>query len=81
MRKFDDGIMRFFDADTLIRRKFDLSQEPEVWLAASKIAEIIGVPITVGSCTRIGTWARKNELKRGRSSTQRLILMPKPKEQ
>lgn len=78
MQKVDEGVMRFFDVETLINKKFDMHKEPIVWLPVSKIAEIIGAPITVGSCTKIGVWATKRKLKKGRSSTSRLVFMPIP---
>jgi hypothetical protein len=78
MEKFDSGIMRFFDVETMVNKKFDMAKEQIVWLPVSKIAEIIGVPMTVGSCTQIGVWATKKGLKKGRSKNQRLVLMPMP---
>ncbi len=78
MEKFDSGIMRFFDVETMINKKFDMTKEQIVWLPVAKIAEIIGVPMTVGSCTQIGVWATKKGLRKGRSKNQRLILMPTP---
>lgn len=79
MQQYTDTYLRFFDAGQLVAKHFNMEQEPWLWMRPSKIADIIGVPATVGSATQIGQWASKAGLRTRKVKGVRYILMPSPR--
>jgi hypothetical protein len=79
MENFVNDAGRFFDAGQKIGAVFDMNQAGEDWMTYEQIAVAIGVPVTVGSMVQIGTWLSANGVKRRRTSSARLVLMPKPR--
>ena len=78
MDRINNGIQRFFDTAQLVAASFDLNEPATYWLEPKEIARIIGVPVTIGSCTQIGRWASSAGFKNRKSSGRRFILMPRP---